>query len=376
MVLLALLIAGCGRHAVGRTDRLTEQISHRLVPVPIQSVKIQDDFWSPKRQVWRAVTIPTCLTSWEKEGAIVNYDRVRDGLSGGHQGIYFCDGGLEETIRGVADYLVSEPDPALEARVDGYIQHIAAAAAVSPDGYLDTHIQLEKKEHWNAGYLEEEWTAGCMIEAAVHYSRATGKTDFMKVASKMANHMCDVIGPPPRRNVSVGHSLAEEALVRLHALYVEQPQLKQQMPVPVDENRYLELARFFIENRGNHKDRVDWGIRGQDDKSGLLQDKMQGHAVMCGLMCAGMAAIAYATDRDDYTTASQRLWNDMANHQMMVTGSVGPNAEGEAYWGDDMLPNNSYNETCAAIAAGFFQPQHEHPDGRRPICGCPRARAV
>ena len=41
---------------------------HRLAPVPIQQVVIQDAFWSPKLKVWREITIPDCLAKFEQDG--------------------------------------------------------------------------------------------------------------------------------------------------------------------------------------------------------------------------------------------------------------------------------------------------------------------
>ena len=111
---------------------------HRLTPVPIRQVIIQDDFWSPKLKVWREVTIPDCLAKFEKDGALTNFDKIRDGAGGEHAGPPWYDGLIYEMIRGCADFLASERDPALEARLDGYVERIAAASAKDPDGYLNT----------------------------------------------------------------------------------------------------------------------------------------------------------------------------------------------------------------------------------------------
>jgi hypothetical protein len=51
---------------------------HPLIPVPIQQVTIDDEFWAPKRKVWREVTIPDCFAKFEQDGALTNFDKVRD----------------------------------------------------------------------------------------------------------------------------------------------------------------------------------------------------------------------------------------------------------------------------------------------------------
>jgi hypothetical protein len=47
--------------------------------VPIQQVHIEDEFWTPKIEVWRDVTIPDCFVKFENDGAFTNFDKVRDG---------------------------------------------------------------------------------------------------------------------------------------------------------------------------------------------------------------------------------------------------------------------------------------------------------
>ena len=335
-----------------------------LTPVPIQQVVLQDDFWSPKMRVWREVTIPDCLAKFEKDGALSNFDKIRDGLGGDHGGPPWYDGLIYEMIRGCADFLAAQADTVLEARLDGYIEHIAAAAAKDPDGYVNTWTQLKAPtRRWglNGGNDVEQhdvYNAGAMVEAAVHYYRATGKTRLLQVATKLANHMADVMGPPPKQNVVPGHSLGEEALVKLYLLFRERPELKSRMPLPVDEQRYLKLAEFWIENRGNHEGgrsfgRFD-GAYAQDHKPVLQQETIEGHAVRATLLCAGLVATANVNGRDDYLTAARRLWENMVQRRMYVIGGLGAVAGHEGFGPDYVLPNNGYLETCAAIGAGFF----------------------
>ncbi len=337
--------------------------SHPLLAVPIQQVHIEDDFWSPKLKVWREVTIPDCFAKFEKDGALTNFDKIRDGMGGEHGGPPWYDGLIYEMIRGSADFLAAKPDPKLEARLDGYIERIAAAAAKDPDGYLNTYTQLKEPTHrWglNGGNdveLHDVYNAGAMVEAAVHYYRATGRTRLLQTATRLANHMCDVMGPPPRKNIVPGHSLSEEAMVKLYLLFREKPELKAQMAVPVDEQRYLKLAEFWIENRGNHEGR-SWGkfdgTYAQDHKPVLQQETIEGHAVRATLLCAGLVAAAEVNGRGDYLAAAQRLWRNMVERRMYVIGGLGAVAGHEGFGPDYVLPNNGYLETCAAIGAGFF----------------------
>ena len=139
----ALIILATTQRAV-----IGDSQPHQLMAVPIQQVTIDDEFWSPKLKVWCEVTIPDCFTKFESDrgGAFNNFDRVRDGKLGGHAGPEWCDGLIYEMIRASADFLAERPDPALEKRLDGYIERIAAAAAKDSDGYLNTWTQLMAPE--------------------------------------------------------------------------------------------------------------------------------------------------------------------------------------------------------------------------------------
>lgn len=217
MTLPAALPLLAQRHSIRSAQDTRTQT---LEAIPIRAVVVEDGFWSPRLKVWREVTIPDCLAKFEKDGALTNFDKIRDGTGGEHGGPPWYDGLIYEMIRGSADFLAANPDPKLEARLDAYIERIAAAAAKDPDGYLNTYTQLKEPTHrWglNGGNDVEQhdvYNAGAMVEAAVHYYRTTGKMRLLQTATRLANHMADLMGPPPKKNIVPGHSLSEEALCR------------------------------------------------------------------------------------------------------------------------------------------------------------------
>ncbi len=339
------------------------QSYNQLTPVPIQSVEIHDSFWSPKLKVWQDVTIPDCFDKFEGDrgGALNNFDRVRDGKSGGHAGPPWYDGLIYEMIRGSADFLAAHPDPALEKRIDGYIARIAAAQSVDPDGYVNTWTELEHPtQRWglnggNDGYQHEMYNIGAMCDAAVHYFQATGKTSLLKLAVKLANYTCDQVGPAPKHELVTNHALAEEAFANLYLLFQQHPELKREMPVAIDERRYLELAQYWVEARGHQrKDQPSYGSYNQDDEPVFEQNEIEGHAVRAELLCTGITALAAINGRQDYRDTAVRLWNNMNDKKSYLTGGVGATAEGEAFGDDYALPNDGYLETCGAVGAGFF----------------------
>jgi DUF1680 family protein len=358
---------------------------HKLTPVPIQQVVIEDEFWSPKRQVWQEVTIRDCFRKFENDrgGAINNFDKVRAGLTGSHAGDPWMDGLIYEMIRGASDFLLSHPDPALEQQLDGYIARITAAAAINSLGYINTYTTLMEPGHeWGLhGGLQlwqhEIYNLGALIDAGVHYYRATGKTALLTAGVRIANSMYAFMGPPPKRNLVPCHPLPEEALVRLYELFQAEPQLKDSLSVPVNDADYLHLAEFWIEDRGNNigkpdwdKDhhaaemfvrnqeygdgRPSWGAYAQDDAPVFEQQDIHGHAVRATLLCAGIAATARVNDREAYRQTAVRLWENMVYRRMHITGGVGAFANEEKFGPDYTLPNDAYLETCAAVGAGFF----------------------
>jgi len=341
----------------------SSQEFNQLTSVPIQSVTLEDSFWSSKRKLWQEVTIPDCFAKFENDrrGALNNFDRVRDGKSDGHAGPPWYDGLVYEMIRGSADFLAAKPDPVLERRIDGYIARIAAAQNRDPNGYLNTWTELQHpNQRWglnggNDGYQHEMYNVGALCEAAVHYHQATGKTSLLAVVVKLANYTCDQVGPSPKYELVPNHAIAEEAFADLYLFFREHPELKREMAVSVDERRYLELAQYWVEARGHpRKDQPSYGAYNQDHKPVFEQTTVEGHAVRAALLCVGVSALAGINGREDYREAAIRLWKNMTEKKMYITGGIGATVAGEAFGNDYFLPNDGYLETCGAVGAAFF----------------------
>ncbi len=339
---------------------MVSNVSSRLSPVPISSVRVNDLFWSPKLDNWRNITLKDVLDKFEQEGAFGNFDRVAMGLAEGHKGMPWYDGLIYETIRGAADFLAAERNPAIEHRLDSLISRIAKAAAADPDGYINTFTTLMRPtQRWglnggNAIWQHDLYNAGALIEAAVHYYQSTRKTELLKVATKFANYICSIIGPSPKMNMVPEHAMPEEAFVELYRLYRDNPSLATEVGLPVDANNYLKQTEFWIEARGNYDGRESFGAYSQDHMPILKQPTIEGHAVRATLMTAGLSAAAYENGKARYIGASKRLWDDMVYRKMHITGGIGAYAHEEKFGDDYELPNDAYLETCAAVSAGFY----------------------
>ncbi|MEG0559478.1 MAG: glycoside hydrolase family 127 protein [Muribaculaceae bacterium] len=368
--------------------------------VGIENVKINDSFWSPKLKTWNDVTVNDVLNKFEgkhvleqgNHNAFCNFDQVARGDRGtnGHVGAPWFDGLIYESIRGIADYLVQFPNKEMEAKIDGYIDRIEAAQKSEESGYIETYTLLNEPTHrWgeNGGFLRfqhDVYNAGLLIDAGVHYYKATGKTKLLTIATRFANYMTQHIGQEPKKNIVPAHSGPEEAVIKLYWLFKEQPALKKVLDVPVAENDYLNLVTFWIENRGNHcgfplwlswgndksekwikdakyKDakfgthsRPTWGDYAQDSIPVFEQKEIVGHAVRATLLATGIATLALETHSPKYIETAERLWNNMTGRRMFITGGVGAVHEDEKFGPDYFLPSDAYLETCAAIGSGFF----------------------
>ena len=262
------------------------------------------------------------------------------------------------------------PDPALERRIDGYVARIAAAAAKDPDGYLNTYTQLVEPEHRgapNGGNDREQhdlYNAGCLVEAGVHYYRATGKTELLRVAARLANHMCDVMGPPPRQNIVPGHALGEAAMVELYPT-VPRTAGTEEADATCRGRGAVPAARPVL-GRQPRPPRGPARLRGlRPGRHGRSSSRRQSRATPSARRCmaAGLTRLASATGREEYRRAARRLWENMTGRRMYVTGGVGAIAGDEKFGGDYVLPNDGYLETCAAVGAGFF---HQRDEPRAP----------
>lgn len=381
---LALLSNLLTQVAVAQSAQLRMHIIH---PLKLEQVRVNDLFWSPKLTVWDSKTVYDVLDKLEghyepdlqelikeKEkmgrtrNAFLNFDLVAQGKknTGSHDGPPWYDGLVYETIRGAADLLVEYPDPKLERKLDGYIDRIAAAQAVDPNGYLNTYTTLEKPtQRWGTNGGDDKWqhdvyNAGMLIEAAVHYYKATHKTRLLDVATKFSNYMYREMGPYPKKNVIPGHGGPEEAILKLYWLFKDEPGLKAKMSVPVNENQYYQLATFWIENRGNHGDKDGRYARksdesyNQDHMSVFTQRTIEGHAVRATLLATGVAATALENKDPRYVETANAYWDNMIGKRMFITGGQGAIADGERFGANFFMPESAYLESCAAIGSAFF----------------------
>jgi len=319
--------------------------------VEIKNVEIDDDFWLPKIKIIQDTTIQYAFKKCEQEGRMENFLIAGGRKKGPVRGkMPFDDTDVYKIIEGASYSLISRPNPALEAYLDSIISIIKIGQ--EPDGYLTTWFTIDRMHPpaWWAQPSPNRWdheesnhelyNSGHLFEAAAAHYRATGKKNFLEIALKNADLLVANFGPDKLR-VPPGHQIVETGLIKLY-LITHNPQ-------------YVELARFFLEQRGDSTSHKLYGEYSQDHLSVTKQTEAVGHAVRAMYMYAGMTDIAAIYQDSAYFDALMSIWDNIVTKKMYLTGGVGSRHDGEAFGDNYELPNlTAYNETCAAIGSVYW----------------------
>lgn len=362
-----------------------------LHEIPWTAVTLEDGFWKTRQQINETVTLPAEYRQCKETGRIDSikclYDPsvvtsgkasivTIDGiffLDDQHEGPprphHYWDSDIAKWIEAAAYSLKSRPDPQLEQTIDNIVADYQKIQM--DDGYLNTYFTVvEPGKRWTNVYqMHELYCAGHLIEAAVAYYEATGKSTFLEMMERCADHIANTFGPLPGQiHGYPGHQEIELALVKLYRI--------------TGAGRYLSLAKYFLDQRGQqpyffeeearrfHRDVEDGGPKGILGKSfvaagsyALFQSHLpirqqktaEGHAVRLAYMGAGAADVAAETGDDTLFEAAQTLWNNVTQRRMSITGGIGAQEGCERFNFDYQLPNEyAYNETCAAIGLFFW----------------------
>ncbi len=323
-----------------------------LSPTPFTHVKLEDRFWKVRQEVNRQVTLPIQYAQCKTTGRLDAWT-----LKKAHPHI-FWDSDVAKWIEAVAYSLAATRDARLERKVDAVIGLMAKAQA--PDGYLNTHyLSTDPAKRWtNLRDNHELYCAGHLMEGAVAYYQATGKRTFLDIMARYADHIDATFGRKPgQKRGYCGHEEIELALVKLHGA--------------TGNPRHLQLARYFIDERGRQPHYFDaeakargddprkWHFKGYDYCQAHLpvrdQTEVTGHAVRAMYLYTGMADVAGATGDPTLIRALEKIWTSVHVKRLYITGGIGPSASNEGFTFEYDLPNETaYAETCAAIGLVFW----------------------
>jgi uncharacterized protein len=333
-------------------------------------VSITGGFWAKLQQQAGQVTLDHVYNEMRHEGHL-DALRLDQRMHRGRQesstwywgGSIFWDSDVAKWLEAASAYLQHYKDAKLETLVDGTIELLAGAQ--QSDGYLNSHILTWRPRHRfkNLRDLHELYCAGHLIEAAVVHRQATGKETLLNIAIRLADHLAAVFGTGSHQLPGYcGHPEIELALIRLYRL--------------THEPRYLDLSRFFVEQRGTKPHYFDREAVERLDAIPFRpthpvspyaymqahvpireQREVVGHAVRAMYLYSAVADLAYELRDEKLVALCKGFWQDLCRSKLYVTGGIGSDAENEGFTKNYDLPNlESYAETCAAI--GLLQWAH------------------
>lgn len=317
--------------------------------VPFTCVHLNDAFWTPRIETNRTVSIPSAFRECEKNGRFDNFAIAAGLKKGEHRGDFsFDDTDPYKIIEGASYSLSVHYDKQLDHYLDSVINLIAKAQEA--DGYLTTCVTNKctrlsgwwGTHRWEKINSHELYNSGHLYEAAVAHYQATGKQTLLNVAIKNADLVCKTFGAEDGKiHRPSGHPIVEMALCKLYKV--------------TGTKRYLDMARYFVEETGRCTDGHRPSEYSQDHKPILQQSEIVGHAVRAGYLYSGVADVAALTGDTAYFNALCRIWDNMASKKLFITGGIGSRPQGEGFGPNYELNNmTAYCETCAAIANVYW----------------------
>ncbi len=314
-------------------------------------------FWADRFELCRTQMVPSMARLMEGTNHsqfFRNFEITAGIAEGKARGATFNDGDFYKFLEGASATLAVTNDAALEKELNDIIEVIAKAQQTN--GYLDTWVQLhqragetniapiqspERFEMYNLGQL--------MTAACVHY-RVTQQTNFLAVACKAADFLCDKFQNPTPELAN--HLICPSHYMGIVELYRA-----------THEPRYLELAKKFFAMRDLVK---DGGDDNQDRIPFAKQDEAEGHAVRANYLYAGAADLFLETGDTNLWRPLTEIWTNTVTKKMYITGGCGALYDGaspdgsrdqgritrvhQSYGRNFQLPNTTaYNETCANI---------------------------
>ncbi|MBN7813344.1 glycoside hydrolase family 127 protein [Algoriphagus sp. H41] len=327
--------------------------------IPLGHSRWTDGFWSDQFEKACQVMVPYMgeVLCGEIGHALNNFKIAAGEKAGDHQGMYWHDGDFYKFMEAICHVYAVTQDPQLLEELDEYIRIIGKAQ--EPDGYIQTQIQLrpEVDRYENRKYHEMYNTGHLLISACVHY-RVTGKRNFLELAIKQAELLCVLFLPESKHFGRFGFNQTQiMGLVELYRVTLEK--------------KYLKLAEKFINNRGkyavvHHSTTEGYPIGDMVQERVPLRESTEavGHAVLALYYYAGAADVFAETGEKALLDALDRLWDNITQQKMYVTGAVGQAHYGastnrdmieEGFIDAYMLPNlTAYNETCANLCNAMF----------------------
>lgn len=316
--------------------------------IPFYKTKVEGSFWGEKQRVSRDVTIDSVYDRFKETHRFeaLKCDLEQQEREGWRPHI-FWDSDAAKWIEGLAFALEHGRDEVLEAKADALIDDMCANQF--ENGYYNCYFNIyDTDKRFKLRHEHELYCLGHLIEAAVAYYHATGKDKLLGLCERYTELVYRVfVEEKSAAFVTPGHEEIELALVKLY--------------YTTGKEKYLELAKFFIDQKGNNdldkNGYYPWATAhySQDHLPVREQTTAEGHSVRAMYCYIAMADLAREYGDRELYCACETILKNVAEKRMYVTGGIGSSHLGEAFTVDyDLKNEEAYTETCATLALALF----------------------
>ncbi len=316
--------------------------------INFRNVKLTDGFWHIKQKMVKDTTIDSVYNrffdTYRFEALKCNW---KEGES--NQPHIFWDSDVAKWIEGVAYSMhIFGRDEKLEKIVDECVDLIEKNS--DENGYFNSHFLVTRQDERFCHRSDHElYCLGHLIEAAIAYYETTGKDKFLNQMCKYTDYVEKVFKIEKKAGfITPGHPELELALVRLYKT--------------TNDKRYLELAKYFVDMHGTRdkskpEELYNFSneLYNQDEMPIRERTTADGHCVRAMYLMSGVADVAKIYGDDELMDACERVFDNVINRRMYITGGIGSTHIGETFTIDYHLPNRgAYAETCAALSLALF----------------------
>ena len=347
----------------------------------LTKVKIINGFWKRRKDLNINTSFYEILNSFEKSGRIRALTNENIPSEKPH---IFWESDLAKLMEGAFFTLQQKGNENIKSICEDIIKKIINNQ--EDNGYLNFFFKYHEPENKFANLRDrhELYCAGHLLESAIEHSKATGENYFLEAIEKYIDHINDTFGlEDGKKRGYPGHQEIELALVKAYEY--------------TNKKKYLELATYFIEERGksdlnnkhyfinekekliknfqkldfsklpsNLRDFIDFHSAKDESvfrdleywqahKEPVNQNTAEGHSVRALYMFTAMADLARINNNKHLLKTCKILWRNIVDKRMYIHSGVGSAHIGERFSFDYDLPNDmAFAETCASIALIYF----------------------
>jgi len=307
MILPAILICSLAAAAYSKDKPTPPPIGYPLTPVSSRAVKLDRGFWADRIKLNTEVTIPHVLKTLK-----IDWDNpvpARSQLA------------LVRTLEGVSHSLMIRRNEKFESLMDKISARIGELyktgenkfCPVCPEAAAYYYLATGKKTAW--------------LAAAQTHARRTAKEYFDKKGNP--------IKEPP------GHAGVGQSLISLYRA--------------TGDKFYRDLAQKYMDARGMPATgQRAWPKFAAQHLPVTRMNEPGGHAGSFGWFASALVDIGALTGEKKYGDAAQRIWRNMVDTRICITGGTGSVSKWEGFGEPYAIHTSGYNETCAASGQVFY----------------------